>query len=137
MRDFAKAIGLDFDGSGRGLGIRSKRYSMLVEDGVVKKLNVEEQPGKCEVSGGDTLLEAALTFSSTQVPNLRSGDVSFELIDDFAFCHAHARPSAMASRASWSARSFRSWPAWPLTQCQFTSCARDRLVERAATDRRS
>ena len=55
--EFAKAIGLDFDGSGNGLGSRSKRYSMLVEDGVVKKLNIEEAPGKVEVSGGDALLK--------------------------------------------------------------------------------
>ena len=54
---FAKAIGMDFDGSGRGLGTRTKRYSMLVEDGVVKKLNIEDQPGQCTVSGGDTLLK--------------------------------------------------------------------------------
>ena len=54
--DFAKAIDLTFDGSGNGLGIRSRRYSMLVEDGVVKKLNIEEAPGKVEVSGGDTLV---------------------------------------------------------------------------------
>jgi glutaredoxin/glutathione-dependent peroxiredoxin len=54
--DFAKAIGLEFDGSGHGLGTRSKRYSMLVEDGVVKILNVEAVPSKVEVSGGDTLL---------------------------------------------------------------------------------
>jgi peroxiredoxin len=54
--DFAKAIDMTFDGSGGGLGTRSKRYSMLVEDGVVKKLNVEEAPGKVEVTGGDTLL---------------------------------------------------------------------------------
>src|SRR5467141_3912679 len=39
--DFAKAIDLTFDGSGNGLGLRSKRYSMVVEDGVVKKLSVE------------------------------------------------------------------------------------------------
>jgi peroxiredoxin len=55
--DFAKAIDLTFDGSGNGLGLRSKRYSMLVEDGVVKKLNIEEAPGKVEVSGGDTLAQ--------------------------------------------------------------------------------
>ncbi|MBV9954218.1 MAG: peroxiredoxin, partial [Pseudolabrys sp.] len=53
---FAKAIGMDFDGSGRGLGTRTKRYSMLVEDGTVKQLNIEDQPGQCTVSGGDTLL---------------------------------------------------------------------------------
>ena len=55
--EFAKAIDLTFDGSGNGLGTRSKRYAMLVEDGVVKKLNVEEAPGKVEVSGGDALLK--------------------------------------------------------------------------------
>ncbi|MBI3701808.1 MAG: peroxiredoxin [Afipia sp.] len=54
--DFTKAIGMDFDGSGNGLGTRSKRYSMLVEDGVVRKFNLEANPGKVEVSGGDTLL---------------------------------------------------------------------------------
>ena len=54
--EFAKAIDMAFDGSGGGLGTRSKRYSMLVEDGVVKTFNVEEAPGKCEVSGGQTLL---------------------------------------------------------------------------------
>jgi glutaredoxin/glutathione-dependent peroxiredoxin len=55
--EFAKAIDLTFDGSGNGLGTRSKRYSMLVDDGVVKSLNVEEAPGKVEVSGGDALLK--------------------------------------------------------------------------------
>ena len=53
----AKAIDLTFDGSGNGLGTRSKRYAMLVEDGVVKKLSIEEAPGKVEVSGGDALLK--------------------------------------------------------------------------------
>ena len=55
--EFAKALDLTFDGSGHGLGLRSRRYSMMVEDGVVKKLNVEEAPGKVDVSGGDTLLQ--------------------------------------------------------------------------------
>jgi glutaredoxin/glutathione-dependent peroxiredoxin len=55
--EFAKGIDMAFDGSGNGLGTRSKRYSMLVDDGVVKQLNVEEAPGKCEISGGDTLLK--------------------------------------------------------------------------------
>ena len=54
--DFTKAIGMELDASGNGLGIRSHRYSMLVEDGVVKKINKEPAPGKVEVSGGDTLL---------------------------------------------------------------------------------
>jgi glutaredoxin/glutathione-dependent peroxiredoxin len=55
--EFAKAIDMAFDGSGNGLGTRSKRYSMLVEDGVVKKFNVEEAPGKCDISGGGELLK--------------------------------------------------------------------------------
>jgi peroxiredoxin len=54
--EFVKAIDMSVDLSGGGLGTRSRRYSMLVEDGVVKKLNVEEAPGKVEVSGGDHLL---------------------------------------------------------------------------------
>jgi len=54
--EFAKAIDMTFDGSGNGLGTRSKRYSMLVDDGLVKKLNVEDAPGKCDISGGQALL---------------------------------------------------------------------------------
>jgi peroxiredoxin len=54
---FAKAIGLSIDLGERGLGTRSSRYSMLVEDGVVKKLNVEEAPGKAEASGAENLLK--------------------------------------------------------------------------------
>ena len=55
--EFAKAVGMEFDGSGRGLATRSKRYSMVVEDGVVKTLNVEDSPGQCSVSGGEALLK--------------------------------------------------------------------------------
>jgi peroxiredoxin len=55
--EFAKAMDLSFDGSALGLGVRSKRYCMVVEDGVVKSLNVEESPGKVDVSGGDSLLK--------------------------------------------------------------------------------
>ena len=54
----AKAIDLTFDGSGNGLGVRSKRYAMVVDNGVVKTLNIEEAPGKVDVSGGDSLLKA-------------------------------------------------------------------------------
>ncbi len=53
---FTKALGLDMDLTARGMGVRSQRYSMLVEDGVVKSLNVE-QPGKFEVSDADTMLK--------------------------------------------------------------------------------
>jgi peroxiredoxin len=55
--DFAKALGLTADLISRGLGVRSQRYSMLVEDGVVKKLNVEDAPGKADVSGAENLLK--------------------------------------------------------------------------------
>ncbi|AXV14627.1 peroxiredoxin [Neorhizobium sp. SOG26] len=55
---FTKALGLDADLSGGGLGVRSKRYSMLVENGVVKSLNVEESPGQATVSGAAAMLEA-------------------------------------------------------------------------------
>src|SRR5215208_7244377 len=56
--EFAKATGLTLDLTGRGMGLRSNRYSMLVVDGVVKTLNVEA-PGKFEVSDADTLLRQA------------------------------------------------------------------------------
>ena len=52
---FTKALGLDMDLTPRGMGVRSQRYSMLVDDGVVKALNVE-QPGKFEVSDAETML---------------------------------------------------------------------------------
>ncbi|HUN11627.1 MAG TPA: peroxiredoxin [Rhabdaerophilum sp.] len=54
--DFAKATGLDIDLSAGGLGIRCRRFSMLVEDGVVQKLNIEEAPGKAELSSAETLI---------------------------------------------------------------------------------
>jgi peroxiredoxin len=53
---WTKALGLDMDVTARGMGIRSKRYSMLLDNGVVKQLNVEE-PGKFEVSDAATMLK--------------------------------------------------------------------------------
>ena len=53
--EFAEALGLTMDASGFGMGKRSQRYSMVVEDGVVKQLNVEE-PGAYAVSGAETML---------------------------------------------------------------------------------
>lgn len=52
---FSKALGLDADYSKFGMGTRSQRYSMLVDNGVVKQLNIEA-PGKFEVSNAETLL---------------------------------------------------------------------------------
>ena len=54
--DFAKAAGLDYDASPGGMGVRSRRYSALVEDGVVKQLNIEEAPGKADLSGAAHIL---------------------------------------------------------------------------------
>jgi peroxiredoxin len=56
--ELTKALGLELDLSARGIGVRSQRYSMLLEDGVVKTLNVE-QAGKFEVSDADTMLKQA------------------------------------------------------------------------------
>jgi glutaredoxin/glutathione-dependent peroxiredoxin len=53
---FAKAVGLDLDLGAGGLGLRSKRYSMLVEDGVVKALHVEDQTGTAVASSAEALL---------------------------------------------------------------------------------
>ena len=55
--DFTKAIGLDLDASGFGMGTRSNRYAMIVDDGVVQALNVEPQAGQAEVSGAAAVLE--------------------------------------------------------------------------------
>ena len=53
--DFTKKLGLELDLSARGMGLRMQRFSMLVDDGVVKQLNVEA-PGKYEVSGAEIML---------------------------------------------------------------------------------
>ncbi len=55
--DFAKALGLALDGTGFGLGLRSQRYAMVVEDGVVTALNVEDVPSKADVSGAEAILK--------------------------------------------------------------------------------
>ena len=54
--DFTRALGLELDLTANGMGTRSKRYSMLVEDGTVKTLNVEK-PGAFEVSNAETILK--------------------------------------------------------------------------------
>jgi glutaredoxin/glutathione-dependent peroxiredoxin len=52
---YTKALGIETDLTARGMGVRSQRYSMLVDDGVVKSFNLEA-PGKFEVSGADKML---------------------------------------------------------------------------------
>ena len=54
--DFVKKVGLDIDLSGRGMGVRSKRYSMVVDDGVVTVLNVEDAPPSHDKSSAATML---------------------------------------------------------------------------------
>jgi peroxiredoxin len=56
--DFAKAIGLDLDASGGGLGLRSKRYAMVLDDMVVTHLAVEDSPGKADLSSAEKTLAA-------------------------------------------------------------------------------
>ena len=53
---WARALGLELDLGQRGMGMRMQRFSMLLDDGVVKQINVEA-PGKFEVSGGDAMLK--------------------------------------------------------------------------------
>ena len=55
---FTTAIGMDFTAPPVGLMSRSKRYALMAEDGVVKVLQAEENPGVCEVSGGEAMLDA-------------------------------------------------------------------------------
>jgi len=55
--EFSRAVGLDFDGSNFGMGVRSQRYAAIVDDGVVTHLAVEE-PMKFEVSSAEAILEA-------------------------------------------------------------------------------
>ena len=56
--DFVRALGLELDLTKAGLGMRSKRYSMLVDNGVVKSLNIEEQPGQVDISSAEAMLRA-------------------------------------------------------------------------------
>ncbi|MDF1768461.1 peroxiredoxin [Maricaulis sp.] len=53
--EFAKAVGLEMDGTGFGMGVRAQRFSILVKDGVVAELNVEA-PGEFKVSSADHIL---------------------------------------------------------------------------------
>jgi peroxiredoxin len=54
--ELARALGLDFDGSGFGLGTRSKRYAMVVEDGIVKTLLIDDAPPQAEKSSAAAIL---------------------------------------------------------------------------------
>ena len=58
MSKFTQAMGMDFTNEDAGLIARSKRYAMVVEDGTITVLNEEENPGLCDVSAGEGLLDA-------------------------------------------------------------------------------
>ena len=53
---FARALGLEMDGSARGFGVRSQRYAMVVDDGVVTTLSLEEVPRTVQATGAEALL---------------------------------------------------------------------------------
>jgi peroxiredoxin len=55
--EFAQATGLALDLSARGLGMRNQRFSMLVDDGEVRILNIEESPGTADKTGAETMLK--------------------------------------------------------------------------------
>jgi len=55
--EFTKLIGADVDKSSKGLGIRSVRYTMLVEDEIVRKIKVEKDTGICEISAADNFIK--------------------------------------------------------------------------------
>jgi len=56
--EFTDALGLVMDGTGFGLGRRSQRYAMIIEDGIVTTLNIELKPGSIEASGASAILAA-------------------------------------------------------------------------------
>ena len=104
--DFAKALDLALDGSGIGLGTRSKRYAMLVEDGVVKKLNIEDAPGKAEASGADSAAKADVT---NFVPSPRTGQNAAKFPRQYLFATAWRRfRLSAASAAAVAASAFSS-----------------------------
>ena len=55
--EFTKSIGAEIDRTEKGLGIRSQRYTMLVENNVVKTIKVEEDTGVCEISAAENFIK--------------------------------------------------------------------------------
>jgi glutaredoxin/glutathione-dependent peroxiredoxin len=54
---YTKALGLDLDASGFGMGTRSQRFALVAKDGVVERMEVEPNAGQCTVSGGESILK--------------------------------------------------------------------------------
>ncbi|MBV9245328.1 MAG: peroxiredoxin [Methylobacteriaceae bacterium] len=117
--DFAKALGLTLDASANGLGTRSKRYSMIVDNGVLKSLNVEDAPSKADVSGAEALLKQLWAFAGpAPFPAAREAGGDVESAPIAAFPFRFFRKGFIPWRASASARSFLVSPACPRTQYQ-------------------
>jgi peroxiredoxin len=55
---FTKALGLELDASGFGMGVRGQRFALVAKDGVVEKLMVEPSAGQCTISGGESILSS-------------------------------------------------------------------------------
>ena len=55
--EFTKLMGLEIDKSAKGLGIRSSRYTMLVDEGKIKKISVEQDTGECKISSAENFLK--------------------------------------------------------------------------------
>ena len=118
--------------SGAGMGLRSKRFSMIVDDGKVTTLNVETKPGVNESGAAHdsrAALSADLRPELTITVRQRRQPRGFRIIvvgasaalePPYSATRAFGLNGAMPSRASSSARSFSGWPAWPFTQCQVT-----------------
>ena len=97
---FAKAVGLELDGSGFGMGSRSQRYAMVINDLVVENVFVEKG-GEFKVSAADYLLEKIFSIRAILIK-------SVAYLQDLI--------SSSPWRANSSARSFPATPACPLTQ---------------------
>ena len=111
-RPSPRQLGLEMDGSGFGLGMRSKRYAMVVENGVVKSA---QRRRARRLRGLERRGDAQGALSR---PHARSAGPE----------DRRAR-SAIPARASASARSFSGWPAWPRTQMPLDSMRRQRGLE--------
>ena len=79
--NFTKAIGADVDKSGRGLGIRSNRYTMLVDDMKVVKLQEEKDTGSCEMSAAADISQEPVSFSSCNLTTFISSTSIVYLFD--------------------------------------------------------
>ena len=108
--DFTRALGLELDGSKFGMGKRSQRFSMVVDNGVVKALNVEE-PGAFEVSSAEHICWAPASLADQLARDRGAGQLIGALIFGMAGMACHPDPAgpwwrAMASSSARHRSSF-------------------------------